>query len=233
MQNYSMIKIKARQLIATSKPSPLVAGLLLFAVLTLLTTLSGNLLGANIEQSSIERYVEFVQEGNFESAMALLDKWKPSTVATVMEVVVQLISYILYFGLVIFTVNTVRQTGEACVENLLDGFGHAGKVVFLNVLKLIIVSFLTLLFIIPGVLALYSYRQALFLLNDNPEWSVFRCLRESRQMMKGHKWELFKLDFSFIGWFLLSAILPPAEIYVTPYTYTSWALFYEDLKTSY
>ena len=50
--------------------------------------------------------------------------------------------------------------------------------------------------------------------------------------MKGHKWELYVLDLSFIGWMILSA--PPVlglfvSIYTTPYTGLTYALYYEAL----
>ena len=54
---------------------------------------------------------------------------------------------------------------------------------------------------------MYGYRQAWFIKNERTEASAVECLRASRLMMRGFKWRAFCLDFSFIGWFALVALL--------------------------
>ena len=56
------------------------------------------------------------------------------------------------------------------------------------------------------------------------------ALSLSRIMLKGHKMELLKLDLSFIGYILLSIIFPPVLIYLIPYMYSSWIIFYDELR---
>jgi uncharacterized membrane protein len=71
----------------------------------------------------------------------------------------------------------------------------------------------------------------LFILKDNPEMSATDAITESRRMMNGNKWRLFCLDFSFIGWILLSALTCGIlYILVYPYMYAARAAFYESLK---
>lgn len=55
----------------------------------------------------------------------------------------------------------------------------------------------SLLFIVPGIIAFYRYRQAWFLKVEHPEWSAGGCIAESCRMMKGRKWHAFKYDCSF------------------------------------
>ena len=53
-------------------------------------------------------------------------------------------------------------------------------------------------------------------------------------MMDGHKWQLFCLDFSFIGWLFLGALCCGVGVlWVTPYMNASRANFYENLKALY
>ena len=53
-------------------------------------------------------------------------------------------------------------------------------------------------------------------------------------MMKGHKFDLFYLYLSFIGWFLLSFLtLGIGFFWLIPYMYTAQAAFYEDVKADY
>ena len=100
----------------------------------------------------------------------------------------------------------------------------------LSFLTGILIFLQSLLLIVPGIIAAFAYSQAVYILLDNPEKGVMQCLKESRQMMKGHKWELFRLDLSFLGWLLLSAIVMPVEIWTTPYISTTKVLYYEKLR---
>ena len=51
-------------------------------------------------------------------------------------------------------------------------------------------------------------------------------------MMKGHKFDLFYLYLSFIGWFILSILTCGVGfIWLIPYVQMSVAAFYEDLKS--
>ena len=48
--------------------------------------------------------------------------------------------------------------------------------------------------------------------------------------MKGNKWRLFCLDFSFIGWDILSAFtLGIVDLWLTPYRSAAAAAFYREL----
>ena len=89
-----------------------------------------------------------------------------------------------------------------------------------------------LLFIIPGFILAYAYSMVPFLLVDEPDLSVGDCLRKSRQMMKGHKLDLFILQLSFLGWILLAVCftLCIGLFWVAPYMETAQAVFYVDLK---
>ena len=50
-------------------------------------------------------------------------------------------------------------------------------------------------------------------------------------MMKGNKWRLFKLEFSFIGWLLLCVLtLGVGTFFLLPYTEAATAEFYAELK---
>lgn len=39
---------------------------------------------------------------------------------------------------------------------------------------------------------------------ENPNISANEAISLSRRMMKGHKWECFVAQLSFLGWYLLS-----------------------------
>ncbi len=64
----------------------------------------------------------------------------------------------------------------------------------------------SLLRVVPGIIAAYKYSMAPFLMAENPDIDAFEAIRRSKEMMNGHKARLFFLQFSFIGWALLSAV---------------------------
>ncbi len=96
---------------------------------------------------------------------------------------------------------------EASISNLFDGFKPMFVPALLTMLLTGIYVFLwSLLLIVPGIIAALRYSQAYYILNDQPELTASEAIRTSAQMMSGHKWKLFLLYLSFIGWFLLSLL---------------------------
>ncbi|OTA25620.1 hypothetical protein B9G54_07325 [Alloscardovia macacae] len=105
----------------------------------------------------------------------------------------------------------------------------------INWLMTVVFTFLwTLLLIIPGIIARYSYALSYYLTDDwaSQGYKVTgaEAVTASKQMMRGHKWELFVLDLSFLGWYLLVAItFGLASFYVTPYHLATRAAFYRGI----
>ena len=92
----------------------------------------------------------------------------------------------------------------------------------------------TLLFIIPGIVKMFSYAMTPFILEENPDLTANEAIDRSRAMMKGHKFDLFWLLLSFIGWGILCAFtLGIGTLWLLPYMQTSIAAFYEDVKADY
>lgn len=116
-------------------------------------------------------------------------------------------------------------------KGLFDGFKHLSSAVILNLFMLMFVSLWGLLLIIPGIIARYSYSMAFYILNDNPTIGALEALGDSKKMMKGYKWKLFCLQFSFIGWALLSILtLGIGFLWLIPYINASTANFYQNLE---
>ena len=95
-------------------------------------------------------------------------------------------------------------------------------------------SLWALLFIIPGIIKGYAYAMTPFILNDNPDLRANEAIELSMAMMNGHKWDLFCLKLSFIGWVLLCIFtFGIGYLWLIPYRYTSYAVFYEDVKAEF
>ncbi|WP_306693868.1 DUF975 family protein [Streptococcus didelphis] len=109
-----------------------------------------------------------------------------------------------------------------------------GKFLGTNLLILVYTSLWSFLFIIPGIIKSLSYSQANYVLKDKldrgQEVSLNTAITESRQLMKGHKWEYFLLQLSFIGWAILSLVtFGLGFFWLQPYIQTTNAAYYEAL----
>lgn len=91
------------------------------------------------------------------------------------------------------------------------------------------------LFIIPGIIATYSYRFVPYILSENPDIKPMDAIGLSKQMMNGHKWEAFVFDLSFLGWNLLGILTFGILnlVFVNPYYHSSSAAYYNAVKLQY
>lgn len=90
-----------------------------------------------------------------------------------------------------------------------------------------------LLLIIPGIIKFYAYSQVPYILADNPNIGYKRAVELSRQMTHGHKFQMFVLDLSFIGWILLGLLaLGIGVLFVQPYINATKAELYLKLRNN-
>ena len=84
---------------------------------------------------------------------------------------------------------------------------------------------------IAVVIKYYSYSMASFIKLDNEFLTANECITRSRKMMNGHKFELFLLDISFIGWcFVVVLTLGMGYGYVYSYMNMARAVFYNKIS---
>ncbi len=89
----------------------------------------------------------------------------------------------------------------------------------------------SLLFIIPGMIKYYAYKMVPYILADNPNIGHKRAIEISNAMTQGEKFDIFVLDLSFIGWYLLGALaLGIGIVFVIPYVNATEAELYLILK---
>lgn len=102
-----------------------------------------------------------------------------------------------------------------------------------------------LLLIVPGIIAAIKYSMTYYIWVDNPNIGINEAINQSIEMTDGHKWEIFKLGLSFIGWIALTlvpvvvvrfwdpeyfaVIMSLGMIFVTPYIQVSMGTVYTKL----
>jgi uncharacterized membrane protein len=143
---------------------------------------------------------------------------------------------VISIGYQCYCLKIVRnQKGE--YTDLMTGFSIFTKVIGISIITTIIIFLWSLLLFFPGLIAYYKFRQAYFILLDDPSKGIMQCINESKQLMHGKKVDLFLLDISFIGWYLLDVlvltfVIPVfsiVSIWLTPYYGLTQAAYYNNL----
>lgn len=115
---------------------------------------------------------------------------------------------------------------------LFSGFSKVFfKVIFLNIIQIIVVLCGYVLLIIPGVLLQIKFSMSMFCLLDNPKLSVFGAMKESSKLMKDNYGRLVSHFFSNFHWTTMFGLF--VDIWLLPRYLVSKAIFYEDLKTEF
>ena len=236
--NRPKMKREARLSMRNHKPSVYLVTLLLLVLLWVLNILSVKLLypgeslteiAQNFVTSSEAQTI--LPEGEMDiqefvrNYMQMRDAAMPaSSFGRLLDVAIDIMELMLNVGFCFFCLNVARGAA-AGPGNLLDAFGIFFKVLWLTILTTIFEFLWSLLLIFPAWIAYYRYSFAFLILVDDPDKSAMQCIRESKELTRGHKWELFVLDLSFLGWIILSMI-PFVGIFTMPYMEITKANFY-------
>ena len=109
--------------------------------------------------------------------------------------------------------------------------GHYKNIISTMFIRTVMLIGWFLLLIIPGIIKSYAYRMVPYILSENPDMDARQAIESSEHMTRGHKMEIFILDLSFIGWFILGALLCGIGVlFVMPYYNTAQAVLYTKLK---
>lgn len=143
----------------------------------------------------------------------------PEIPAMVFAVIMGVALVLLLWAIVILIIGGATTLGYAKYNlNLVDDHDPKLKDIFSQYNRLgtgfgmqffrgLFVFLWSLLFVIPGIIASYRYYMTPFILCENPGMTAREAIRESKELMKGNKWRLFCLEFSFMGWELLAAAI--------------------------
>ena len=121
--------------------------------------------------------------------------------------------------------------GNANVSDLFEGFsnGQFGRIIGTMALMVVYIILWCLLLYIPGIIKALSYSMTPFILRDT-DLSYNEAIERSMKLMDGHKWELFVLGLSFLGWGILCMFtFGIGFLWLEPYIVTTYAEFYKNL----
>ena len=136
------------------------------------------------------------------------------------------------FGLSLFMVYLDLSKGiKPQISRVFDGFYDLWSSIKVSFFVGIFTLLWSLLFIIPGIVKALSYSMAYYILAENKGMPALEAIRRSRELMDGHKMDLFVLSLSFIGWDLLGIItFGIGYIWIVPYELATMTNFYNAIK---
>jgi len=146
--------------------------------------------------------------------------------------VVLLVAYyvnaVFRYGMSALSIAVMR--GGARVSHVFSGIGKGWSTLFMMVLAHLYILCWTLLFVIPGIMAMFSYELMYLVRADHPDWDADRCIGESKRLMAGNRWRYFCFCLSFIGWWIMGVLTCGLGfVFVFPYFNVAQAAFYEEL----
>lgn len=152
-------------------------------------------------------------------------------VALVVAAAYFVLGSIMEVGYSKFNLDLVDRQEEPEVRTMFGYFPRWKTTVVAKLLQTVYIVLWTLLFIIPGIIASYSYAMTSYILAEHPELTAGEAIARSKEMMEGNRGRLFCLQLSFIGWDILSALtLGIGGLWLTPYKQAATAAFYREVS---
>ena len=153
-------------------------------------------------------------------------------------IIARLFAAVIYFalgsfigvGYAKFNLNLVDKK-NAAFETLFEYFSYWKTTTIARLLRALYVFLWSLLFIIPGIVAGFSYAMTDYILAEDPELTADEAISQSKSIMMGNKWRFFCLQFSFIGWDILATLaFGIGHLWLTPYKQAAYAAFYREVS---
>ena len=180
----------------------------------------------------------------FDQWEQLFGRWEHQISIFLVGLIGALVLVGLVFGIAYFILGSVVGLGytkfnlvlvdrqkEPELGALFGYFPHWKRAAVTYLLQGVYIFLWSLLFIIPGIIATYSYAMTKYILAENPELTANEAITRSKEMMDGNRWRLFCLEISFIGWDILClCTLGIGHLWLTPYKQAAFAAFYREIS---
>ena len=150
-----------------------------------------------------------------------------SYISSIINIIVSAILEVAVIGVYI---KMSRSPEPVSFSDFLEGFNNWGRAI-LGILWQFLWTFLwTLLFIIPGIIKAFAYSQMFYIISEYKDVSVTKAMRISMEITKGHKWNLFVMSLSFLGWEILAVFtFEILQLWLIPYMNMTYVNAYHAL----
>ncbi|MDE5880631.1 MAG: DUF975 family protein [Muribaculaceae bacterium] len=173
--------------------------------------------------------------------MQLANHWGEAAIATLIYLVIVLAASCTYIGeLILYGPLTFGYVLYLCclidtktskLDLLFSGFNRFIETLIAGLLITLATSIGCALLIVPGIILGLGFSMTFFIMADDQNISGIDAMKQSWAMMTGHKWDLFCLEFRFIGWIILASITCGIGfIWLYPYIMAATLNFYRQLR---
>ncbi len=166
----------------------------------------------------------------------ILQDWLGLMIGTVIIIALVLLCIQLLLGGTVqlgvcrYNLNLIDRK-QAAVDDILTGFSRFSQALAMNLISVALIVLGTVCLIVPGIILAYAFAMAPYILLEDPNCTGWESLKRSYNMMKGYKWKLFCLGFSFIGWSILASFtFGIGGLFLHPYVNAANASFYRNLQ---
>lgn len=215
--DYNQLKADARQRVSLANPSPHRITCQYWLILLVFIALSE--WGSYYLESAIN---------DVSGISAIVMRNNSTLFLLLISFVVQVLATIWSTGYIHYSMSLSRGEENVGFEKITQVFRRFFSVLLLLILEYFLVVLWTCLFIIPGIVAAYRYRYALYILLENPGIAPMEAISRSKQMTRGYKIQMFFLDLNLLWYQILASV---GTIVFTIYTYELLPLPYTDRNT--
>lgn len=233
MLDRAEIKLEAKSIMRGARMSPYLVTLLMIGITYVLDRLVDMVEYGSpfYSYTFMSRYSDILASGDLDALELLLSAVPENTTGSLFfSVLVSLFGVVLSGGYYIYCMG-IRQKLTMPYSTLADGLGVAGKLIWCSI-QISIRTFLwSMLFVIPGIIAVYRYRFAYYNILTDASLSASDAIRLSCEQTRGMKGALFVLDLSFVGWMIVASLTAGIlNIWLTPYMTLCDLAYFEEAQ---
>jgi len=150
---------------------------------------------------------------------------------SILNLVSLIITAIVAYAMVKMFIAITSEKTVKVEDVVLSGFtDNFIRNVVLQFLINLFVTLWTLLFIIPGIVKSYAYSMSFYLINKSKDLGAVEAIDQSKKMTKGYKADLFFLDLSYLGWYILGLFtLGILWLWIVPKHQTARVLYFNEI----
>lgn len=101
---------------------------------------------------------------------------------------------------------TYIRNRKADYRALGESLSYYIKALIVFIIQVLLISFWTFLFIVPGIIAALNFSQAFYILADDPDKKASEVLMESKMMMYGNRMSYIRLLLCYVPYYLIAYI---------------------------
>ena len=165
------------------------------------------------------------------SPIGLIYRGITPIIFAIFTIILITVGYVMEVGKMRFFLRGFK--GDVGIGNLVSTFNSREywKIVKTQFLRAFFNLLWYLLLIIPGIIKSYEYSMVPYILAEEPDLDPSEIISRSREITKGHKFDMFVLNLSFLGWEILGSLFfGIGIIFVNPYKEATYAKLYNVLS---